>query len=303
MNLAEVKREFLVVPLALIDEPPLPMRSTMDDEGLDALGQNIRDVGLIHPISLARNGERFEVIAGHRRTVAARRAGVVALQALVYPSRDVVLEAVKYGENMFGEAVSAADEAVYLHELLEQQCGGDTDKLAALVRRRRAYVEDRILLFQGDEQVFGALQNSQINIGIAQLLNKVTDDVHRRYLLDLAISNGATTAIMRSWVDEWRRIHEPATRNLQNLPPIDLTGAMPIPDAFVCGLCGTRDNPSVMRPLQVHTYCEHATLKPALELWNHRSDYLRAPRTVDEAVELMNDLIERFPALGGEPNA
>ena len=52
------------------------------------------------------------VVAGHRRFLAAQRAGLVVVPADVYPTKAAALEAVKHAENRFREEMSAAEEKV-----------------------------------------------------------------------------------------------------------------------------------------------------------------------------------------------
>jgi len=257
------------IPLGLIDPPELAARMSMNDDKLDELVASIRKLGIIQRLILARNGERYEVIAGHRRFVAAPRAGLVAVPADVYASKETALEAVKFAENRFREEMSAADEAVYFDELLNKQAGGDVDRLCELVGERRAYVEDRLLLFQGARDVFDALAERKIKIGIAQELNKVTDERFRRAMLHDAIVGGATVAVVRGWVTEWKRS---ADLGSAPLPPPDSaapSAAIPQGNYFTCYCCKGTDNVDQMRPINVHTYCQLAILDKLIAAWNN----------------------------------
>src|SRR5262245_30488999 len=61
-------------------------RTAVDDARLDELVQSIRSNGVIQPIVVRRNGDRFQIIAGERRWRAAKRAGLLAVPVVV---RDV----------------------------------------------------------------------------------------------------------------------------------------------------------------------------------------------------------------------
>ena len=50
-------------------------RKTFDEERLEELAQSIRNYGIVQPIIVQRNGERYTIIAGERRYRAARLAG------------------------------------------------------------------------------------------------------------------------------------------------------------------------------------------------------------------------------------
>jgi ParB/RepB/Spo0J family partition protein len=297
VNIRDVSREFLQVPLGLVDAPVLPSRTEMDEQRMDELTASVREHGILQPLVFARKGERFEVVAGHRRSIAAGRAGLVAVPAIVYPAMDVALEAIKFAENRHREELNPADEAIYLAELLERDCGGDVDRLCAQLGEKRTYVENRLLLFSGDPRVFERLQQGKITIGVAQQLNRCTDDTYRRFLLHQAIEGGATVAVVTGWIADWKRNLHPG---INDVVAVSTSAPAPIADStayFTCRACGGTDNVPNMRPVNFHDYCIPATLTPALEQHARRGDVFRYPRTQDEATELIAELVDRFPGL------
>lgn len=297
MSLRDTPREFLDIPVGLIDEPRLASRATMDETGLDELTASIARNGVISPLSVGRVGDRVEVVAGHRRLLASRRAGLVAVPCVVYPSIDQAHEAIKFAENRHREDLNPAEEAIWFSELLERDCGGDVDRLCAQLGVKRGYAEARLLLFQGDRAVFQALQDGKIGIGIAHELNKCSEDAHRAMLLHQAIVGGATRAVVTGWINDWERMQRyaagassPAAESPAPVAAADL-------DFFKCYVCRGRADVHAMRPINVHSYCVPATLDKALDQYARRGDQLLYPRTEDEARNLISDLITHFPTL------
>src|SRR5204862_2468204 len=143
--------------------------------------------------------DRFEVLAGHRRLIACKRAGLAAAPSIVYPGKGFAHDAIQFAENRHREDLNAADEAIWFTELLESTCGGDVDVLCERLHEKRPYVEGRLNLFAGDELVFDRLRAGKINIGVAQQLNRCTDQLRRRSLLHAAITGGATVAVVSGW--------------------------------------------------------------------------------------------------------
>lgn len=264
MSLAHTPREFREVPLGLIDEPVLASRSSMDETKLDELTTSIRTIGLQQPIIIARVGDRFEVIAGHRRTRASKRAGLAAIPCIVYPDKSSALEAVKYAENRHREDLNPADEAIWFSELLERDCGGDVDALAEQLSEKRSYVEGRLLLFSGDPEVFAALQRGEIGLGVAHQLNRCTDAAWRRYLLHQAAVGGATVTVVSGWIQQWQRDAAIQTGEAAPVPAAAPAGPVPETDYFRCAVCGKTDNVHLMRPINVHDYCKLAILDALL---------------------------------------
>jgi ParB/RepB/Spo0J family partition protein len=298
VSLAGVKRELREIPLGLIDEPALPSRSTMNEQKMDALVASMRADGFTSAMQLVRVGDRFEVISGHRRWHAARRAGIVAVNAIVYPEKTPDLVALQFGENEYSEDLSPTDEAIWFAEQLEREPELGTDGLAARIRVPRDRVERRLALLGGDEEVFRAVEEEWIGVGVAEQLNKVTQQEFRRNFLNDAKRNGATVAIAAGWVAEWKRTLEPATRGVFGASAPAVASPPRIDPYFTCKACASTEHPEHMRPLQVHEYCYQAMVEPALKFWRHKSDYVELPRTDAEALALIDALIDRFPSIG-----
>lgn len=297
MTLRHVSREFRDVPLGLIDPPRLASRATMDETGLDELTASIAANGVISPLSVGKVGPRFEIIAGHRRSLAARRAGLVTVPCVIYETVDSGHEAIKFAENRHREDLNPAEEAIWFSELLDRDCGGDVDRLCEQLNIKRSYAESRLLLFQGDRDVFTALQESKIGIGVAQELNRCTDDGYRRMLLHQAIVGGATKTVVSGWIIDWQRQERYRTGQADPAAAAAPPPASPDLDFFKCYICHGRNDVHTMRPLNVHGYCIPATLDKALEQYARRGDALLYPRTIDQARELIADLLASFPDL------
>lgn len=267
MNLATIAREFKELPLGLIDDPISPSRTQMDEEKLDELATSIREIGLQQPMVVYREGERFQVIAGHRRRLACLRAGLVVVPCIVYPSLDLGFKAIQYAENRHREELNPADEAIWFSELLENDCSGDVDILCDRLGEKRSYIEGRLLLFQGDELVFERLREGKIRIGVAQQLNRCSEQTYRRYLLHQAILGGATVAVVSGWIVDWENSKRLVAGTEAAAAPAAAPGPVPEMDYFRCYICGKTHDVHVMRPINVHDYCERAILEPMIKAY------------------------------------
>lgn len=273
MSIAALPVEFRRVPLASIVAPALPSRAKMDPAALQELASDIRAVGVLQPLIVARVGDRYEVVAGHRRYVASGLAGLVDVPCLVFPSMSAALERVKFSENKYREDLNAADEAIWFSDVLDRDYGGDVDRLADAFGVTRAYVDGRLALFRGDQVVFEALQRGAIAIGVAHQLNRCTDELHRRSLLHSAIHGGATVSTVSGWIFDWKRIKEATPPGAAAVEGEPAPAPIPTSDPFRCLICGKNHNPHCLKYLPVHDYCKLAILDPLLETY-HGADPL-----------------------------
>lgn len=253
------------IPLHLVDDPTLASRIDMDDAKMEELVASIRANGIIQNVCLVERGDRFEVVAGHRRTVAARRAGLPFLEAKVYPADYPTLRVIQAHENGKREDVNPVDEAFWFGELLEHECGGDVERLAGLVSEKLSYVLGRLELLELDDDTRAALRAGQIKIGVAKKLMRVTMLDFRRYYREHAIKSGATESVVEAWVMDWKSTHgadHPATPATA-APTIAVAASTYDPNR--CFICGKSDARFIPEQLIVHTHCKHAILEPMLE--------------------------------------
>jgi ParB family transcriptional regulator, chromosome partitioning protein len=264
MTIAAGPREFKELPIGLLDDPELPSRSSMDDDAMRELVGSIRLIGLQQPMIVARTGERFEVIAGHRRRIACERAGLAVAPCIIYPSKDAAHVAIQYAENRFREELGPTDEALLFAELLERDCNGDVDVLCTKLGEKRAYVETRLLLLR-DQLIFDALREQKLGtIGVALQLLKVTDLRMRHFYLDAAIRGGATVAVVSGWLMDWQAQQRAVSGTAAAPAPAAAPGAVPNVDYFRCYVCRKTDNVHTMQPINVHSHCQLAILDELL---------------------------------------
>ena len=77
------------IPLDEIDPNANQPRSQFQEEGLKELAASIVEQGVLSPILVVENGNRFRIVAGERRFRAARLAGLSTLPCIV---RDMTSE-------------------------------------------------------------------------------------------------------------------------------------------------------------------------------------------------------------------
>lgn len=211
------------IPLDLLDDPQLAMRTETDDESINELMADMKAVGLIQPITVRRGNVdgvpyhqwraenpkldiqysyvRYEVIAGHRRTRAARLLNWAIIDAKVVEASDEEALTMRIIENISRKDVDPVDEACYIGEIM-QKYKKDIDEMAMLMRRSRQWVETRLAVFNMPPYLQEHLKYKKISLGVALALNKIIDEKDKRYYSDYAATQGAGIAAANRWVLE-----------------------------------------------------------------------------------------------------
>lgn len=234
-------------------EPALVARAMIDEDGIEELAADIRRVGVLCPLHVMEVEGGYEVVAGHRRLLAARRAGLVALPCLVRSSRDPDPTVIKLHENLYRQELTPVEEAAFFAELLPS-CDNDTDKLSVLVKQNRTYVENRLLLLSGDPEVLAAVAQREISLGVAEELNKLTDAASRAEGLRWARNGQMTITQAR----QFRITRNFAVVLTPEAPALSSSPAPPPPavrDVFECFVCRKSEPKVGLEFWHVHTFC------------------------------------------------
>ena len=85
VNSTDPKREKVrVIPLSAIDDAPDHPFGVRDDEEMEELVESISTFGVINPVIVRKGeGERYELISGHRRKYACAKLGIDTLPVIV----------------------------------------------------------------------------------------------------------------------------------------------------------------------------------------------------------------------------
>lgn len=106
------------IPVDLVFPNPFQPRRVFDEEELFALGESIRENGLIQPVSVRKIKGGFELIAGERRLRASKLIGKQKIEAIVYEISDEDCAVWALIENLQREGLSPFDEAEAMAKLI-----------------------------------------------------------------------------------------------------------------------------------------------------------------------------------------
>jgi ParB family transcriptional regulator, chromosome partitioning protein len=253
-------RIFRRIATSLLREPHDAMRHAMDDDALEELRQSIRQIGVLQPLCVvpAKDGARavivpatekvlskheaegglYEVRAGHRRLLAARGINLESLPCIVFLDVDLADRAIMYHENAFREDPTDYDKAVMYAE--QASTPGITEaELSRMFGRGIAYIYERMKILNWPEDVRAALHERRINYAIGRQLAAVKDPAYCKYFLNMAVMQGATSNLVRNWIQEFEGRTGAAT------PPPPKPAVMPVattspPVASECFVCGPK---------------------------------------------------------------
>lgn len=190
----------------VIEGPSVPIRSRMDEEALAALARSIAACGVLEPLLVrARGRGRWEVVAGHRRLEAARRAGVAVVPVIEVSGGDVEVLRARYHENAYRESVSAGDEAGFFRRLVEDE-GLSQAEVARLCGVSEGHVSQVLGSLSWPEDLRRAVDDGVLSWSAARELAAIDDLEALRYYVEAARRGGCSARTAALWRMDYERL-------------------------------------------------------------------------------------------------
>lgn len=162
-------------------------RKNFDDVRLRELADSIKENGVLQPIIVTKQDERYHIVAGERRWRASRLAGMKTVPAIVreLSERQVLQQALI--ENIQRQDLNALEEAEALERLLKEY-EMTQESLAKVVGRSRPAVANALRLLKLSSKVQNLLRSEQLSAGHARALLALPEAKQQEELAEKVIS-------------------------------------------------------------------------------------------------------------------
>lgn len=220
---------YVMVEMSEILEPAHQLRQQITEEGLEELKASMGKRGLIEPIKLRPKGDKFEIIAGHRRFLAAKDLGWTEIKAIIEEKSDeeTILDAIH--ENIHREDMSPLEEGRGARLVMEKE-GKTLKEVARMFSKSESWVQGRLDILEMPIELREAVDVGALSIGACRELARITDDAQRAYYIEYAIKQGATAQLCAFWRGRWeveRTVNDPSAMasgaSLLTPPPMEVT--------------------------------------------------------------------------------
>jgi ParB/RepB/Spo0J family partition protein len=255
-----------------IIDPVDPMRTDMDRDELYQLAENIKQNGLINPITVRPRkwcedhraiietgiidhhtcnlGTRYEVVAGHRRFTACKIAGKIRIECVIRELTDGEVFSVKAAENIERAEVDLLDESKFITEYMNVT-GKTIPEIAKALNRSTSYVTSRLQIGLMPPYMQQGLKDGSLKLGVALKLNEITDEKIKEVWVGMAIRDGISVAQADYWLHGWRLNQLPGGSG-NEAPPEGFSEQSPQSIKFRCDLSGQEDDVRFFRTKLIH---------------------------------------------------
>ncbi|MBO5962789.1 MAG: ParB/RepB/Spo0J family partition protein [Alistipes sp.] len=185
---AKPMEEMAEVRLSDIVPNPTQPRTEFDEEALEELADSIKQLGLIQPITVKRDGEKYIIISGERRWRASERAGLESIPAYIREVDDTTLHAMALVENIQREDLNAIEISLGMQRLIEE-CGLTQEALAERLGKKRSTVANYLRLLNLPEEIQFAIKGGIISMGHAKAIASAESKAKQLSLLKRCIKS------------------------------------------------------------------------------------------------------------------
>jgi len=179
------------IAVELIHPNPNQPRVHFDEAALAELSASIKAIGVLQPILVRPNGDKFELIAGERRWRAARSAGLTAIPAIVRVTDDVSSVEQALVENLHRQDLTPLEEAAAYQQLLED-FNMTHEQVATKVGKSRSAITNAIRLLSLPASIQQLLADGRLSAGHAKALLGTPDRAMQESLARQAADLGWT---------------------------------------------------------------------------------------------------------------
>ena len=217
-NDADIANGVLEIEIGLIDRNEEQPRKNFDEKALKELAQSIKQHGIIQPLILQKNGNRYQIVAGERRFRAARLAGLKKVPAIIKEYTKQEMSEISIIENLQREDLNPIESAKAIARLIEQ-FNLTQEVVADKIGKSRPAVANTLRLLTLPEEIIKYIEAGKLSAGHARTLLAVEDKKKMLELANLAISKKLSVRDLELLV---RKLNKPTKDTIKQQQSLEL---------------------------------------------------------------------------------
>lgn len=162
------------IPVSEIRPNPYQPRKTFNEQALEELSLSIKNYGVFQPIIVKKSIKGYDLIAGERRLIATKMAGLNTIPAIVKEFTDDQMREISLLENIQRENLTAI-ELAWAYKGIIDNLDIRQEDLAQKIGKSRSHITNTLGLLNLPEDVQKMILDGKISMGHARVLSKMED--------------------------------------------------------------------------------------------------------------------------------
>lgn len=154
---------------------PYQPRSQFDQESIEELAESIKQLGVIQPITVRKNKDKFDLISGERRLRASKMVGLTTIPAFLRLANDQEMLEMALVENIQREDLDPIEIALSFQAMIEQ-LNLTQDEMSKRVGKKRSTITNYLRLLRLDPIIQTGIRDGFISMGHGRALINIEDN-------------------------------------------------------------------------------------------------------------------------------
>ena len=168
------QREIRQIQLKLIKPNPFQPRKHFTEEDLSDMTESIKANGVLHPITVRRKNDFFEIVAGERRYRASIFAGLKDIPAIIKEVTDEKMLEFSLIENIQRKDLNPIDEAFGYRDLAEK-FKMTHETISKRIGKSRSYITNMLRILELETHIRKMISENILSVGHAKVLLSIKD--------------------------------------------------------------------------------------------------------------------------------
>ena len=217
VNDAKTTGDVVEINLDEVRPNPYQPRKVFNEESLNELAKSISEYGVIQPIIVKKSIKGYELVAGERRTRAAKIAGLKTIPAIIKEFDDNEMMEIALIENIQRENLNPIEEALSYENIIRLR-NFTQEEVAEKFGKSRSYITNILGLLRLPKYTTELVSKGELSMGHARVLSKLDNDELIDSLAQKIIKEGLSVRETENLVKE--KDYSKKVKIVRNNPPM-----------------------------------------------------------------------------------
>lgn len=183
----EEQSPFLVSISSIVRNPEQP-RKTFNETELLELADSIKEIGVIQPLTVQKEGSKFSLIAGERRLRASKLAGLSHVPVIVKKVTQKDSQVMAIVENVQRKDLNCVEEALAYYKLMSE-FNLTQEEVAKKIGKTRSTIANFLRILKLPKSVVIMMQKEILSFGHGKVLASLGNDEKAKRFANDTVAN------------------------------------------------------------------------------------------------------------------
>ncbi len=201
-NIIKTKNDRIIyIPTDKINPNRSQPRSDFDQDSIVRLADSIRRYGLIQPLTVRLNGDRYELIAGERRLRACKLLGYLQVPCVIRSANERVSAEIALIENLMRDNLNMFEQARAFRQLITE-FGLTQEQVAKSLSMSQSAVANKLRLLRLTEEEMAFILDNLLTERHARAILRIKDKSERRKALEHISQHKLNVSLSEQYIEK-----------------------------------------------------------------------------------------------------